>query len=125
MDFYGRYEMMCQAQGIDPCSQKTAERLRTTRSNISYWKKGTKPNIDRVCDAADMLQVSTDYLLGRTDDPTDYTSAKRKQPSVPTDVIALLSCLDSSDLERVSIYAKGLLDGDKYQKSQQSNEKAI
>ena len=105
MTFYERYEALCRVRGIEPCSQSTAEKLGTTRSNISYWKKGTKPNVEIVRSAATMLQTSADYLLGRTDDDTDYT-----------DVTTMLSGLDSADLEKVMIYARGLLDGDKYQK---------
>lgn len=32
-------------------------------------EKGTKPTIDRIRAAADMLDTSADYLLGRTDNP--------------------------------------------------------
>lgn len=39
MTFYERYEALCRVRGIDPCSQSTAEKLGTTRSNVSYWKK--------------------------------------------------------------------------------------
>lgn len=116
MTFYERYEALCRVRGIDPCSQSTAERMGTTRSNISYWKKGTKPNVEIVRNAADMLCTSADYLLGRTDDDTDYTVAQKHGPSLPEDVTAMLSGLDSTDLEKVMIYARGLLDGDKYQK---------
>lgn len=117
MDFYKRYEEMCQLRGIDPCSQKTAELMGTTRANISYWKKGTKPNIDRLRDAANMLHTSCDYLIGRTDDPTDYSLAgNQSETNIPKNIVDLLSQLDSSDIEKVSIYMRGLLDGDKYKK---------
>lgn len=66
--------------------------------------------------AANLLQTSADYLLGRTDDDTDYTVAQKCDPSLPEDVTTMLSGLDSADLEKVMIYARGLLDGDKYQK---------
>lgn len=39
MTFYERYEALCRVRGIEPCSQSTAEKLGTTRSNISYWKR--------------------------------------------------------------------------------------
>lgn len=66
--------------------------------------------------AANLLQTSADYLLGRTDDDTDYTVDQKRNPSLPEDVTTMLSGLDSADLEKVMIYARGLLDGDKYQK---------
>lgn len=116
-DFYKRYEEMCQLRGIDPCSQKTAELMGTTRANISCWKKGTKPSIDRLRDAANMLHTSCDYLTGRTDDPTDYTITQKISMDIPKPVMDLICQLDSSDLEKVSIYMRGLLDGDKYNPS--------
>lgn len=121
MDFYNRYDDLCRKRGIDPCSQKAAEALGTSRALISNWKKGTKPNLQFVRAAADMLNTTTDYLLGRTDDPTDFSSASAEQsagqPSVPSEVSALLSQLDKADVEKVVIFMQGLLAGDKYQKS--------
>ena len=55
MTFYERYEALCRVRGIEPCSQSTAEKLGTTRSNISYWKKGTKPNVEIVRSAATIM----------------------------------------------------------------------
>ena len=49
-------------------------------------------------------------------DDTDYTVDQKRNPSLPEDVTTMLSGLDSADLEKVMIYARGLLDGDKYQK---------
>lgn len=123
MDFYSRYEDLCKQQGIDPCSQKTADILNTTRANISNWKKGTKPNSERVRDAADMLHTTTDYLLGRTDNPNDFTLLQKeeKENALPTDLLEILMQLDDSDLESVAILAKGCLDKAKYQKSTKSS----
>lgn len=69
MDFYERYEALCSVKGIAPCSHAAAEQMGTSTATISYWKKGTKPTIDRIRAAADMLDTSADYLLGRTDNP--------------------------------------------------------
>lgn len=39
-------------------------------STISDWKKGKgKPSTDNIVALADLFNVSTDYLLGRTEDP--------------------------------------------------------
>ncbi len=75
MDFYTRYAQICSERGIDPCSQKAAELFGVTRATISTWnKKGSAPKGETVKMIADALEVSADYLLGRTDDPTDYTN---------------------------------------------------
>lgn len=118
MDFYSRYDDLCRQRGIDPCSQKTAEMMNTTRANISNWKKGTKPSLDRVRDAADMLHTTADYLLGRTDDPTDFTLLQKKDKNpLPQSLIELLKQLDHADMDKATSFVQGLLAADKYQKS--------
>lgn len=73
MTFYERYARICAERGIDPCSQQAADMLDTTRATISIWgTKKTTPKGETVARIADVLHVSADYLLGRTDDPTDY-----------------------------------------------------
>lgn len=117
MDFYNRYDELCRKRGIEPCSQKAADALGTSRALISNWKKGVKPNLQFVRAAADMLNTTTDYLLGRTDDPVNYSNQPKEQPVFPKDVTDLLSQLDCADTEKVVIFMQGLLAGDKYQKS--------
>lgn len=74
MTFYERYAHICQRNGFDPCSQRMAEMLGTSRAAISTWsKKGSTPMGETVAAVASALHVSTDYLLGRTDDPIDYS----------------------------------------------------
>jgi len=126
MDFYNRYEDLCRKRGIEPCSQKAADALGTSRALISNWKKGVKPNLQFVRAAADMLNTTTDYLLGRTDDPSDLASVPQEQPIIPKEISTLLSQLDHADREKVVFFMQGLLAGDKYQKSNaQSGVKAI
>lgn len=73
-NFYKRYEEKCIEKGLDPCAQSTAERMEVTRATISQWnKRGSIPKGETVKLMADMLGVSADWLLDRTDDPTDYT----------------------------------------------------
>ena len=75
MSFYNRYVRVCREKGVLPSSQKTAETIGVTRATISFWgRKNTVPSGETVASIADMLHVSTDYLLGRTDDPTDYSA---------------------------------------------------
>lgn len=52
-----------------------AEKLDTSRQNVGNWIKGkTTPDIFMLSKMADMLHVSTDYLLCRTDTKTPDTS---------------------------------------------------
>ena len=75
MTFFERYSALCEQQGIEPCSQRAADMFSTTRATISTWgKNNSTPRGETVALIADGLGVSTDYLLGRTEDPTDYTN---------------------------------------------------
>lgn len=47
-----------------------AEAFNTTKQTVSRWEKGDRfPDIPTLCALADYFNVSTDYLLGRTDQP--------------------------------------------------------
>jgi transcriptional regulator with XRE-family HTH domain len=75
MSFYERYESICIRQGLEPCSQAAADKFGVTRATISIWKsRNTTPKGDTVAAIADAFGISSDYLLGRTDDPTDYSN---------------------------------------------------
>lgn len=148
MGFYDNYAAICKKMGIDPCSQKAAELIGTTRSTISAWNtKGTYPKGDTVANIADALHVSADYLIGRTDDSTDYSdpalvarlsapvldsfdgdtkkaaafqkaaAAEALKDKLPR-ILELYERLDELDKVRVEAYIEGMLTGDKYQKRQ-------
>ena len=123
----------------------------TNRGTISMWnKKGSTPNGDMVAAIADALEVSADYLLGRTDDPTDYSNgdlianvagpildhfdgdvkkALAFKAAVDADalaerntpnVIKLSNMLDSEDKIKIEGVIQGLLLADKYKNQQQN-----
>lgn len=132
MSFYERYARIAEQKGIDPCSQKTADVLGMTRAAISTWNtKQITPKGEAVARIADMLEVSADYLLGRTDDPTDYTKygtpkpdkimalrKPKKAPSASDDVLMVLfSRLDKVDRIKAQGVIQGMLLNDKYTKS--------
>lgn len=75
MTFFDRYEKLCLAHGYKPGSEQAAQALGTNRGTISSWKANDRaPKGEYLVVIADVYGVSTDYLLGRTDDPTDYTN---------------------------------------------------
>lgn len=52
-----------------------AQAIGASQGNISDWKKGRSfPKSDVLAKIADYFDVSTDYLLGRTDDPSPGTA---------------------------------------------------
>ena len=113
-------------------------------------KKGSTPNGDMVAAIADALEVSADYLLGRTDDPSDYSNgdlianvagpildhfdgdvkkALAFKAAVDADalaerntpnVIKLYNMLDSEDKIKIEGVIQGLLLADKYKNQQQN-----
>ena len=56
---------------------KLGKDIGVTRATISNFENGQrKPSLDVVIKLADYFQVSIDYLVGRTDDPTFHRSKK-------------------------------------------------
>lgn len=54
-------------KGID--QQTLARALKIGKGSISNWEVGrTEPSIDYILSLADYFEVSTDYLLGRSND---------------------------------------------------------
>ena len=132
--FFDRYAAICKNLGISPSSQSTAERLETTRATITKWNTlNITPKGEMVRRIADAFGVSTDYLLGRTDDPTDYvrmggqayTALKQSNtvpfPKIKTDektqqskIQVLYDQLDDSDKIKAEGVIQGMLMQDKY-----------
>ena len=104
MNFYKRYAEIAQKNGMEPCSQATSELLGVTKSSISSWNiKNKPPKGETLVTIADTFHVSTDYLLGRTEDPTDY--AKQTIPPEKREKILALS-MQKRDLAIVRLYNK-------------------
>jgi len=56
--------------------QKLAEHLDVARSTVAMWEVGpNQPDSDMLLRIADYFNVTVDYLLGRTDDPTGKEQA--------------------------------------------------
>ena len=66
--FWQRFYDLCIQKGIKP--NPLAQKLGISSGVISKWKnENTLPNGENLVKIADYLDVSVDYLLGRTDDP--------------------------------------------------------
>lgn len=106
--FYDRYAAICEERDINPCGSNIAADLHISKATISSWKTAKNiPTGDIVKRVADRFSVSSDYLLGRTPDSTDYTRGKRA--SVPEALIRKLGLLDDIGLIKVEAYIDGLL----------------
>lgn len=134
MTFFDRYKHACQSRGVDPCGQRMADEAKTTRANISQWRSnGTAPKGSTVALIADALNVSTDYLLGRTDDPVDYATFHVSSPNAAavravTQAVAandspamqMFDRLTDADKNKVEGFMAALLADAKYQKKKQA-----
>ena len=97
---FDRIKKLAQKQGLSINSLE--EKLGYSRNTI-YNLKTSKPSTERLQEIADYFNVSTDYLLGRTDNPKFYTTPDGRE-------------VDLSDLRnRVVLFdGKPLSDDDVY-----------
>ena len=63
---FEKIKELCQNRGI---SINSLEETLVYSRNTIYSMKNKKPNAERLQEIADYFNVSTDYLLGRTDNP--------------------------------------------------------
>ncbi|MFD2372099.1 helix-turn-helix domain-containing protein [Brevibacillus sp. GCM10020057] len=97
--------------------EELAERICTTKGTISNYENNhsTPPN-DMLRQLADILNVTTDWLLGRTDTATPYTAAASSAPDNrsldellqerienPDDYSFLVGYLEASEEEKKEI----------------------
>lgn len=100
MGFYERYEKLCTDRNIKPISKQAGDMIGVSRATISVWKKnGLAPKAETVAVIADVYGVSMDYLMGRTNDPTDYAD-----PALIADVAGpVLDALDGDVKKAVAV----------------------
>lgn len=64
--FYSRVNDLCTEHGVKITN--VISEIGMGSGNLSKWKSGVVPKADTLSKLADYFNVSTDYLLGRTDD---------------------------------------------------------
>lgn len=118
MSFYDRYAKCCREKGILPSSQATAEKLGCSRSNISsFASSGITPRGDIVANAAKMLDVSADYLLGLVDNPRPVDNETTGKEQAALDMFRLLN---EDGQEAAIAMLNGLVIGGIYKNSDQN-----
>ena len=117
MSFYERYSLCCQNKGIAPVSQVAADAMGVTKATISaFAKNGTTPKGDTVARAAQMLDVSADYLLGLIDDP-HAVEVSKELSTTEEHAITLIRELNVEGAEAALAMLAGLAAQDIYKKS--------
>ncbi len=66
------------------------EKLNFSKNSLYAWKK-SKPSIDKLNAVADYFNVSTDYLLGRTDDPNAGVTPENRTLTVEEALASVMS----------------------------------
>ncbi len=67
MNFWETYEKLCSAVGKKP--NQVGRELGTSSASVTQWKNGSVPSGEKLVQIADYFNVTTDYLLGRTNEP--------------------------------------------------------
>ena len=87
---------------LDLSQEELAKRAKLQPTAVSHFETGTrKPSFDNLRRLADALEVTSDYLLGRTDDPggvmegdklyRDYKNLTANEREIARDFMATLA----------------------------------
>jgi len=92
--------------------KEVADAVGGTQSNLAKWEKGkNQPPADMVIKLADFFGVTTDYLLGRTDDLGNVVlPAEPTRLAGEADLLLLFRGMNLLQREKFMAYGEGLLD---------------
>lgn len=65
--FWERFKSLCDAEGIKP--NALGKKIGIGSATITQWKQGSDPSAEKIQQIAAYFNVSSDYLLGNTDNP--------------------------------------------------------
>jgi len=98
--------------------------LNLDKSSFFNWeRRGTIPSGDVVAKIAEYFHVSTDYLLGRTDDPSPVGEEKgptlfsEEEPPGLSELTSIYNSFNDEGREKLLTYAKDLDDTGRYIKT--------
>ena len=97
---YEKIKELADKRGIS--LTKLEEDLGYSRNTL-YKLKSQKPNAERIAEIADYFNVSTDYLLGRTDNPKITTGGDASAPLDLRDIAAQSMLFDGKLLTEEDI----------------------
>lgn len=94
MTVFDRVKKLAEKQGISIVELE--EKLGFGRNSLYSWKKKT-PNGDRLKKVADYFNVSTDYLLGRTDKEHYYELTEKEKQDIGVQAEKLMEGIESGN----------------------------
>ena len=94
----------------DISQTKLAELIKATQTQISKWETGTiEPSLKQLKLLSDVLEVSTDYLLGRSNDIGIVEIQKDLTPE-QSELLNLYNKMSVKDKSRLIGFAQGLVE---------------
>lgn len=125
--FWEKFVSLCSEKGISPNGACAA--LGLSNATATKWKNGAIPRNTTLKKVADYFGVSTSYLLGATDEPSEVLSAqvisnlasgmqqvadeldKKKKPVLGLNPIlsSLIDSMSKEELEDLERYAEFIL----------------
>jgi transcriptional regulator with XRE-family HTH domain len=87
--FYEQLKKACQRKGI--ALTNLLKEMGMSTGNTGKWKSGSMPSADVLNSLAVHLDVSVDFLLGNTDDPTPADKKKASPDEIEAELRRVLS----------------------------------
>ncbi|GIN60488.1 transcriptional regulator [Robertmurraya siralis] len=94
MTAFDRLKKLCDEQGISVNTLE--ERLEIGKNSLYSWKKNT-PKGTNLIKVADFFDVSTDYLLGRTDKKRYYDLTEKDEKDIQKELQKMIDGLSSNN----------------------------
>ncbi|MCX4286700.1 MAG: helix-turn-helix transcriptional regulator [Clostridia bacterium] len=89
--------------------KELAEKLQKTRACISSWETNkTEPDLQSLIGLADILEVTTDYLLGRTND-VGLIEVHNQLTQDQQELLSLYNRMSFQDKNQLIGFAKALV----------------
>lgn len=101
---------------VKELSEKRGKNLKQVATELGYGEnyfytiKKKTPGVDRVSELADYFNVSTDYLLGRTDDPNFVSKKPSKFETLAAHAADRNHQVTDEELTKIEAYLDGLID---------------
>ena len=104
--FIQRFNELCKEKNVT--RYKLSNDLQIGNSTIYGWEKGQQPTADKLIKLADYFEVSTDYLLGRSND-IGVIETNANLTKEETELLNLFNQMSFRDKNRLLGFAQGLV----------------